>query len=164
MLKAIIAFSVMLFTATVGAAQTTADSPTLDRWTEDRLQVFDAVSVNLNDFVWIARPVVVFADNPNDPQFQRQMELLTQRFSELAERDVILIADTDPANPSAVRTTLRPRGFMLALLDKDGRVVLRKPSPWDVRELTRWIDKSPTRIQEVRERREAGTVVPGISN
>ena len=44
---------------------------------------------------------------------------------------------------------------MLALIDKDGGVKLRKPFPWDVREITRSIDKMPLRQQELRDRRDA---------
>jgi hypothetical protein len=71
----------------------------------------------------------------------------------LAERDVIVITDTDGAAMSDVRTTLRPRGYMMALVGKDGRVALRKPEPYDVRELSRSIDKMPLRQQEIQDRR-----------
>ncbi len=125
-------------------------------WQADRTLIFPAEGLNLDDFVWQARPLVVFADSPEDPNFIRQMQLLTARIGELAERDVIVITDTDRANPSAVRNTLRPRGFMLALLDKDGSVALRKPAPWDVREISRSINKMPLRIQEVEDRRALG--------
>jgi hypothetical protein len=107
--------------------------------------------VTLEQFRWIARPVVVFADTDADPAFRRQMELLAERPEALAERDVVVIVDTDPARQSAVREALRPRGFMLAVMDKDGQVELRKPSPWDVREITRTIDKMPLRQQEIRD-------------
>jgi hypothetical protein len=40
------------------------------------------------------------------------------------------------------------------LIGKDGGVKLRKASPWDVRELTRVVDKMPMRQREVRDRRE----------
>jgi len=75
---------------------------------------------------------------------------------ELAERDVIVSTDTDRAIMSDVRTTLRPRGYMMALVGKDGRVALRKPSPWSVRELSRSIDKMPLRQQEISDRRTVG--------
>ena len=64
---------------------------------------------------------------------------------------MILIADTDPGAGTDVRRELRPRGFMLTLISKDGGVALRKPVPWDVRELTRSIDKMPIRQQELRD-------------
>lgn len=117
---------------------------------------FVGADVTLDDFLWVARPVVVFANTPADPSFQRQMELLRERPEALAERDVIIITDTDPGTPSAVRRALRPRGFMLVIIGKDGQVELRKPAPWDVREISRTIDKTPLRQQEIRERGLSG--------
>lgn len=111
-------------------------------------------SDNLNDFLWLKRPVVIFADTENDPRFQQQIELLQARADELAERDVIVLTDTNPDAAGALRKKLRPRGFMLVLIGKDGGVKLRKPFPWDVRELTRSIDKMPMRQREIRERRQ----------
>lgn len=111
--------------------------------------------VPLSSLQWVARPVVVFADTPNDPRFVQQMEKLNDRPEALLERDVIVMTDTDPDARSELRQALRPRGFMLVLIGKDGQVQLRKPAPWDVRELTRVIDKMPIRQQEVRDARQA---------
>ena len=70
----------------------------------------------------------------------------------MALRDVIIITDTDPAERNRIcARKLRPRGFMLVLIGKDGGVKLRKPFPWDVRELSRQIDKMPIRQQEIRD-------------
>lgn len=113
---------------------------------------------DLSQFVWEKRPIVVFADSPNDPNFGLQMEYLENRAADLAVRDVVVLTDTDPSANSALRQKLRPRGFMLVLIGKDGGVKLRKPIPWDVRELSRTIDKMPMRQREMRERRaEDGT-------
>ncbi|GAA0294416.1 DUF4174 domain-containing protein [Rhodovulum strictum] len=125
----------------------------LERWQADHATVLDAREVTPAEFQWIARPVVVFADSEADPRFAQQMDLLTARIEELAIRDVVVITDTDPAARSAFRQALRPRGFALVLVAKDGNVILRKPTPWDVRELTRSIDKLPLRQQEIRDRR-----------
>lgn len=107
-------------------------------------------SENLKDFVWEKRPIVVFADTPNDPSFAQQMELLQARRNDLEERDVVVLTDTDPEAGGAMRKALRPRGFALVLIGKDGGVKLRKPLPWDVREISRVIDKMPMRKQEIR--------------
>lgn len=112
-----------------------------------------AADVDLETFKWIKRPIVVFADTPADPRFVEQMRLLAERADVLEERDVVIITDTDPAAKSAVRTKLRPRGFQLTLIGKDGGVKLRKPAPWDVREITRAIDKMPLRQDEIRRER-----------
>lgn len=112
-----------------------------------------AEGLTLDQFKWRARPVVVFADSPFDPAFIEQMDLLEARAEALVERDVVVIYDTDPAARSAIRTALRPRGFGLVLIDKQGRVNLRKPFPWDVREISASIDKWPMRQQELRDQR-----------
>ena len=136
-----------------GTAVTAAAQSAVELWQADRSRIFDAAEIDLADFVWVARPIVVFAQSPNDPQFGQQMDLLTARIDELALRDVIVITDTAPDTPGALRKALRPRGFMLAIIAKDGRTALRKPAPWDVREITRSIDKMPLRQQEIRDRR-----------
>lgn len=105
----------------------------------------------LDDWLWLKRPVVVFADSPNDPRFVEQMRLLEERSDALIARDVVVLTDTAPKERGAIRKSLRPRGFMLAILAKDGTVVARKPAPWDVREISRSIDKLPLRQQEARE-------------
>lgn len=108
---------------------------------------------DLSQFIWENRLVVIFADSPNDPNFGLQIAYLKERIRELADRDVIVLTDTDPSAQSALRTKLRPRGFMMVLIGKDGEVKLRKPFPWDVRELTHSIDKMPIRQREIRDRR-----------
>jgi hypothetical protein len=110
-----------------------------------------ADSVALEDMLYLKRPVVVFADTPNDPAFARQMELIALGADDLAERDVIVVTDTDPAAKTAWRTKLRPRGFSLVLMDKDGKVIIRKPLPWEVREITHVIDRTPLRRQEMQD-------------
>lgn len=113
------------------------------------LRIVEARTVNRGEFLWNARPVVVFADTPDDPSFRQQLRALQARPAELIERDVIVVVDTDPAGNSAWRQTLHPRGFSLVIIDKDGQVKARKPLPWDAREITRAIDKFPLRRQEI---------------
>lgn len=115
------------------------------------LPIVDSADVTLDDFLWVKRPIVVFADAAADPRFVEQMRFLEADIEELLLRDVVVMTDTDRKSGSALRKKLRPRGFMLALIDKDGEVKLRKPAPWTVREITRSIDKWPTRQQEIRE-------------
>ncbi len=106
--------------------------------------------VELSQFLWKKRVLVIFADGPDDPHFIEQLRRLETRTEDLAERDVVLLIDTDPSADSALREKLRPRGFMLVLLGKDGAVYLRKPLPWNVREISRSIDKMPMRREELR--------------
>ncbi|MCH2095045.1 MAG: DUF4174 domain-containing protein [Rhodobacteraceae bacterium] len=118
--------------------------------------VLDAAEAQLADFLWTARPLVVFADSPEDPRYIQQLQNIENDVDALSERDVVVLVDTDPTTLSPLREALRPRGFMLVLIGKDGGVKLRKPAPWTVRELGRVIDKMPMRQQEIRDRRASG--------
>lgn len=125
----------------------------LERWEDMPTTVFEGSEIVLDELQWVLRPLAIFADTPNDPRFRQQLDLLMAGIDQLVERDVIVITDTDPAAMSELRTRLRPRGYMMALVGKDGRVALRKPEPYDVRELSRSIDKMPLRQQEIADRR-----------
>ena len=130
----------------------------LPAWAEETeavpvLVITEAGEQLLDDFLWTSRLLVVFADSPQDPRFVQQMENIADAPAELVSRDVIVITDTDPAARSPIRLELRPRGFALVLIGKDGLKYLRKPMPWDVREISRSIDKMPLRQQELKDSR-----------
>jgi len=138
-----------VFLPLAAAAQDAAQEPA-------PLVVIEASGVTMAEFLWLKRPIVVFADSPNDPSFTTQMAFLAEQPQALADRDVVVIVDTEPAAASFFRQKLRPRGFSLVLMDKDGSVEIRKPRPWDVREITRAIDKFPLARQELLERFPSG--------
>ena len=137
------------FLAALGVAGPAMSQDDLSR---DEL-ILPGSSVKLEDFMWIKRPLVVFADSPADPRYVQQMEYITERLDDLDRRDVVVLTDTDKGADTALRKELRPRGFMLVLIGKDGTIYLRKPLPWSVREISRVIDKLPMRQQDVRDRR-----------
>lgn len=112
-------------------------------------------TTDLSEFVWKKRPIVVFADSENDPAFIAQMEFFAARPGPLIERDVVVLTDTDPSTLSPLRKKLRPRGFMLVIISKEGDIQLRKPFPWSVREINRSIDKLPIRQREIRDEKAA---------
>lgn len=132
----------------VALAQDTADTAAAVE-TIDPLTPRSTEGLTLADFQWIARPIIVFADTPADPRFIEQMELLAQRPDALLDRDVVILYDTDPAARSEIRTALRPRGFSLVIIAKDGGVGMRRPAPRDVREIVRAIDNFQLRQEEV---------------
>lgn len=116
----------------------------------DPLEPRDATTLTLQDFQWVARPIIIFADSPNDPRVAEQLGLLAARPDPLLERDVVILVDTDPSARSAIRTALRPRGFSIVVMQKDGEVGFRRPSPRDVREIIRGIDNFSFRQEELR--------------
>ncbi len=143
-----LALALALVAAPVFAATTTVAD-----WQEDPTAIVSAADVTLDDFKWLARPLIVFADSPLDPAFIDQMSFLETEMEAVVDRDIVIIVDADPSAKSDLRDTFHPNGFALILLGKDGGVKLRKPFPWDMREISRTIDKMPMRQREIEERR-----------
>ncbi|MEI4470041.1 DUF4174 domain-containing protein [Frigidibacter sp. MR17.24] len=139
------------------AAPGTATGPATDLATDpaDRL-IHPAADQRIEDFRWDHRLVVVFADTEQDPAFRQQMAWIAARPGDLITRDVIVLTDTAPDSPGPIRQGLRPRGFSVVLVDKDGIVNQRKPFPQELRELTRSIDRMPVRQEEIRRQRFGG--------
>ncbi len=120
------------------------------------LLFLDAREVDVRDFIWTNRIIVVMADTPDDPQLARQLEALRDRGDEFLARDAVVIFDAHPADRSPLRQVMRPRGFMTAIIDKDGEVKARRPAVRSGRELMAVIDRFPTRRQEMLERLPSG--------
>ena len=120
---------------------------------------------SLEAYRWQNRLLLVFAPAEDDPRLARQMALSRAYGDGLAERDLLLMEIIGSkkmrieghAGSLADAKALRDRhnvaddAFAVILIGKDGGVKLRKPLPWDVRELSRVIDKMPLRQQEIRE-------------
>ncbi len=102
----------------------------------------------LADFLWTARPLVVFADSDRDPRYVQQMRMIEDGMTPLTERNVVVLTDTDPAAGGPLRRDLRPRGFGVVLIDIDGKVAMRRPTPTPVRDIVSLIDRMPSRREE----------------
>ena len=113
-----------------------------------------AETPDLDSLKWTARPLVVFADAPDDPRFTQQMARLEADPAPLADRLVTVLTDTDPAANGPLRQRLRPRGFSVVLIDTDGQVAQRRDTPVTVREIAGTIDRLPSRRQETGSRRQ----------
>ena len=148
-MRAVLSLITALSLALPAMAQDTETPPVAEESPAAELLILDAAETTLDEHLWASRPIVVFADTPRDPRFQDQLDLLMERPDPLVERDVVVIFDADPDANSEIRQALRPRGFSLVIIQRDGRVALRKPTPWDVREITRAIDNLPMRVEEM---------------
>lgn len=156
-----LAFVLTGFLAATGAAAQATEtnendaSATVETVAENAPELIQSgLKADLSEYLWKNRVLVVFADTDRDPRYLQQLEMIEALPDALIERDVVVLTDTGPAAKSALRTQLRPRGFMMALVEKDGVVYLRRPRPLTVRELTASIDKHPLRQQEIRDRRQ----------
>ncbi|WP_334194279.1 DUF4174 domain-containing protein [Pararhodobacter sp.] len=150
-MKSVLVALLVLLTPHVALAQTAEPEAAVAE-----LMILDAADVDPDDFLWTLRIVAVMADSPNDPAFQRQMRDIMERPGDLLVRDVVVLVDSDRNSGSLLRQRLRPRGFMLAIIDKDGEIKQRRPLPRDVREIGDMIDRFPLRRQELLERLPAG--------
>ncbi len=157
MLRLSMPFSATYFVAAVlsGAFSLAAVPGSAQENPAHQIEIQPGYDADLGSLRWTNRPIVVFADSDADPRFQEQIDKLLSDQPALLDRDVVILVDTDPSQKSPLRQKLRPRGFMLVLIGKDGGIKLRKPSPWTVRELSRTIDKMPMRQREIDERRES---------
>ena len=126
---------------------------TTSAFASDATDIFVDVTptTEIGAYEWKNRVLIVFANSDRDPRFQDQLAMLNEQIDALRERDVVVAIDTDPTMKSKLRTTFRPHGFMILLIGKDGHKALRKPFPWDIREISRSIDKMPMRQQEMRQ-------------
>ena len=140
--------------AAAGAASDDADATEAEA--EEGLRWYDGAEVDPDAFLWTARLLVILANTPADPAFEQQVRYIREREDEFVQRDVVVITDTDPAAGSPIRQRLRPRGFMLAIIDKDGEVKQRRPAPRSAREIMAVIDRFPLRRQEMLEQRPSG--------
>ena len=139
----------VLFGITILSSSATAGD-TLAAWQANPSRIFSTSDVDLSDMVWVARPLIIFTNSPLDPTFKEQMALLQEGLDMILERDVMIVVDTNPKLKTALRKNLRPKGFVWVLIGKDGSVKLRKPFAWNMREISRVIDKMPMRQQEIK--------------
>ncbi|CAI8178492.1 MAG: DUF4174 domain-containing protein [Planktomarina sp.] len=139
----------VFFGITILSSSATAGE-TLAAWQANPSRIFSTSDVDLSDMVWVARPLIIFTNSPLDPTFKEQMALLQEGLDMILERDVMIVVDTNPKLKTALRKNLRPKGFVWVLIGKDGSVKLRKPFAWDMREISRVIDKMPMRQQEIK--------------
>ena len=139
----------VFFGITILSSSATAGE-TLAAWQANPSRIFSTSDVDLSDMIWVARPLVIFTNSPLDPTFKEQMALLQEGLDMILERDVMIVVDTNPKLKTALRKNLRPKGFVWVLIGKDGSVKLRKPFAWNMREISRVIDKMPMRQQEIK--------------
>jgi hypothetical protein len=136
-------FLLRTFTAALGLAATpvAADTPLFD--------VLEPRRAELTALRWEVRPVLIFAPDDNDPNYQEQIRLLKDAEEELRERDILVLSDTDPDANGRLRSGLAVEGFEVFLVGKDGGVKLRESQPLTVETLIAKIDAMPMRRREM---------------
>jgi len=112
------------------------------------------------------RPVMIYADTPQNPDALEQLAMLGSAPAPLDDREVIVVEvygsgvsryRGQPLSPESAKSWHdRYRagrwGFEVVLVDKDGGVILRRPRVTPVEDLVAVIDATPLRRQEVYQR------------
>ena len=126
----------------------------------------DPVDINLNDYKWENRILLLFSDDNTDKLYQQQLSLLNYHRSELDERDLILISvfeeggsspdgnDISRASAKQLKDSYRTMNqpFTFILIGKDGGVKLKSNEVVLMDDLFGRIDSMPMRRQEMRGR------------
>ena len=109
--------------------------------------------VSLAGLRGLARPLLIFAPTPNDPQLEIQLRRLHDNAPAIAARNIVVIAipydspsptqamlTDDGAEAARRRFNIPPSDFAVILLGKDGSEKLRSSKPLSVEKLRNTID------------------------
>lgn len=106
---------------------------------------------DLSHYRWEARPVLIFASDPQDADFKDQISELREAKEGLLDRDIVVLTDTNPGANGTLREELDVEGFEIVLVGKDGAIKLRKDQPLTARALFEKVDSMPMRQREMNE-------------
>ena len=117
---------------------------------------------SLKDLRDRARPLLIFAPKPDDPQLQIQLRTLAEHAAAAQERDLVPIAlPYNTPSPTAAQLSstdaenarrhfgVNPAEFTVILVGKDGGAKLRSSKPLSMQKLEETIDAMPMRKQEI---------------
>ncbi|SFE38903.1 DUF4174 domain-containing protein [Roseivivax sediminis] len=106
-------------------------------------------TAELSDYRWSNRPVLLFADADTDAAYAAQRAALAAAAPGLADRDIVVLTDTDPQARGALRARFAPEGFLMVLVGKDGGVKRTETAPISADDLFATIDAMPMRRREM---------------
>ncbi|SDG27223.1 DUF4174 domain-containing protein [Alloyangia pacifica] len=133
------------------AAVATLASPALAAGDEDIFRPLPAMQKDLGELRWNNRPVLLFAPSAGDANYETQMELFRRSEEALRARDIVVLSDLEPRDPSPIRQAFSPGGFKLVLVGKDGGVKLEEDAVLAPETLFEVIDRMPMRRRELSE-------------
>ncbi|MFD1795732.1 DUF4174 domain-containing protein [Paracoccus aurantiacus] len=140
--------AIAAFGALIAGGAMAAD---LKEWRQAKAAPVNAADTDLGDFRWEARPVIVMADRADDPDFTAQMKVFRDEAEGVADRDMLIVTDTDPGAQGDLRGQLSPDGFGVYLVGKDGGVKFSSQSPVSMARFAEIIDAMPMRQREMRD-------------
>jgi hypothetical protein len=123
--------------------------------------------IELKEYVWKNRLLLVFAPSEDDAQYRRLETELREHGDAVVERDLLVFhvfengvnrlghspIDGQSAALLRDRFSVNPGQFLVVLIGKDGGEKLRRGGEVDITEIFSLIDSMPMRRREMRERR-----------
>ncbi|MCA0996370.1 DUF4174 domain-containing protein [Alloyangia pacifica] len=131
------------------AAAATLVAPIAGQAAGEIFRPLPAEQRDLQDMRWDKRPVLLFAPSESDATYSQQMALFRQAEAELRDRDIVVLSDLRPDQPSPLRQGFSPGGFKLVLVGKDGGVKLEEDAVLSPEQLFAVIDRMPMRRNEM---------------
>lgn len=111
----------------------------------------DPDTADLSAHQWADRPVVIFAPSPEDPKLKQALAALRLAEPGLDDRDVVVLTDTNPGAEGALRGQIKPEGFTMLLIGKDGGIKLQSQDVLSPDQLFAAIDRMPMRQRELQQ-------------
>jgi hypothetical protein len=127
----------------------------------------EPMNINLNDYLWKNRILLLFAPSPELNDFKRQIYDMESQWDGVLERHLIIIEIISNnesrfmKEPLLAETAVRIRSqfgiesdnFAVILIGKDGTVKLRKSEYVPLSEIFNLIDAMPMRQKEMQQRK-----------
>lgn len=114
-------------------------------------------SLDLQQYLWRNRVLLVFASRADDPALAQQKTIIERSAAGVAERDLVLIAvppEADTGAGPAARLRAKfgatAQGFRVVLVGKDGGAKFASSEPIEAERLVGVIDAMPMRRREMR--------------
>ena len=121
-------------------------------------------NVELSDYLWKKRPLLLFAPSPSSPMYRSVPDNLSANLDQIVDRHMVIIevfengmiridGKSDSRNSTASlrqRFSAEEGGLTAILVGKDGGLKLRQNGRLDLSEIFSLIDTMPMRQQEMR--------------
>jgi hypothetical protein len=121
-------------------------------------------SLDLSEFQWKNRLLILFAPNRSHPLFDALHKSLAAHQTEAADRDLVIFEifesaassmnnesiNADTARRLREKFDVQPGGFTVILIGKDGGVKLKRKGQAELRDIFGLIDSMPMRQEEMR--------------
>lgn len=124
----------------------------------------DPIEVELSDYQWENRILLIFSESENDESYQKQFKAISQRYPGIKDRDLIVISvfdgngsnlDGNEINDSSedkLKKNYKDQNYpyTFILIGKDGGVKLKSNEFVSMDQLFQRIDRMPMRQREMR--------------